>query len=445
MAETMTVDVLILGFGKAGKTIALKRAKAGDRVAIVEASTTMYGGTCINIGCVPTKRLLVDAHRGVPYPEARNERDTLIAKLNAANKAMQESGGVVVIDGTARFTGSHTVEVSGGEQQLTIDAEVIVINTGSTPVIPDISGITSARVLDSTTAQQCEERPESLAIIGAGPIGLEFASMFAAFGSQVTVLNGSAHFLPHVDTDIAAGVRADLESRGITIVDGAAVTAIEEVAGGVIVRHSAGEVEAERALVAVGRRPHTDGLDVEAAGITLTERGGIRVDEHLRTTVDGVYAAGDVTGGPQFTYISYDDHRVILDDRWGSGARTTTGRIFPTTIFLDPPLSHIGLNESEARSLAEKEGFDLAVKAADIADMAIVPRPKILRTPQGRATFLVDASHDRILGATLWCTDSQELINTVALAIREGIPASHLGDGIWTHPSSSEIFNALLG
>ena len=157
-----------------------------------------------------------------------------------------------------------------------------------------------------------------------------------------------------------------------------------------------------------------------------------------------MYAAGDVTGGPQFTYVSYDDHRIILADRWGEGGRTTEGRLIPTTTFLDPPLATVGMTEDEAREHVEGLGHELSVRAADIKDVAIMPRPKILGRPQGRAKFLVDASADRILGAALFCTDAQELINTVALAIRHEIPASAVGAGIYTHPSSSEIFNALL-
>lgn len=441
----MTVDVLVIGFGKAGKTIAMKRASAGDTVAIVEASPQMYGGTCINIGCVPTKRLLTDAHRGLDYLEATQQRDDFISKLNAANKAMQTSRGVLIVDGTARFTAAHTVQVTGGDDQLSITADTIIINTGAVAVRPDLPGIHSSRVVDSTQIQHLDARPERLVVVGGGPIGLEFATMFAGFGSQVTVLDGAPRFLSRSDEDIAAAVAEELGAQGIQIQEQVRVTGFREGNDSIVVEYDGGSIDADLVLLAIGRRPNTDDLDLSSGGIVTTDTGAVQVDEHLRTNVEGVYAAGDVTGGPQFTYISFDDHRVIMDDRWGTGERVTTGRIFPTTTFLEPPLSQVGLSEEQAREKAAAEGFELAVKAANVADLAIVPRPKILRTPQGRVKFLVDASHDRILGATLWCIDSQELINTVALAITEGIPASHLGDGIWTHPSSSEIFNALLG
>ena len=168
------------------------------------------------------------------------------------------------------------------------------------------------------------------------------------------------------------------------------------------------------------------------------------MDEHLRTNVEGVYAAGDVTGGPQFTYISYDDHRVITSDRWGDGSRVTTGRLYPTTTFINPPVSTIGMGEQDAKDNAASRGHTAEVRFKKIADIPIMPRPKILGTPEGVAKFIIDVEDDQILGATLYCVDSQELINFVAVAMRQKIPASALGDGIYTHPSSTEVFNALL-
>ncbi|KQB86746.1 FAD-dependent oxidoreductase [Corynebacterium lowii] len=461
--NTLELDVLILGFGKAGKTIAMKRGQAGDRAAIVEQSPVMYGGTCINIGCLPTKTLLTDAHRhhlggsqaqqgkqvqqehAAAFAQAQEHRDSSIATLNAANKKMALGNHVMVIDGRARFTGPHTVEVTGGDETLRITAETIIINTGAVPVLPPLPGIEGERVVDSTAVQHLPQYPEHLVIVGGGPIGLEFATMFAQFGTRVTVLDGAGTFLPRFDRDIAEAVRADLESLGITIMSGARAQEFRAGEQSVSVIYGEGEVEADYALVALGRRPATSDLGLEVAWITTTERGAIEVDEYLRTSVPGVYAAGDANGGPQFTYISYDDHRVILNHRWGDGTRSTEGRIYPTTTFLEPPLSQIGLGEEEARKECESRGHALSVKAQDIKDMAIVPRPKILGQPQGRAKFLIDAQTDEILGATLYCVDSQELINAVALAMRHGISATELGEGIYTHPSSSEVFNALLG
>lgn len=477
-AET-TADVLIVGFGKAGKTIAMTRAKAGDRVILVEQSPQMYGGTCINIGCIPTKTLLTDAHKfresqvtedgevattsakDAAFTAARTHRDTFIAKLNAVNKQLADNAGVMVIDGRARFTGPKSVVVSGadGAHELTITADTVVINTGSVPVMPPIEGADNPRVVDSTAVQHLPKRPDALAIVGGGPIGLEFATMFAQFGTRVTVLDGADEFLPRYDRDIAQAVLADLEALGVSVILGAKV---DKIAGDgpVEVHYSGGRagsgqatnaevvatsrVQADYVLMAVGRKPATGDLGLEAAGIELTERGAVAVDDRLRTNVDGVYAAGDVNGGPQFTYVSYDDHRIILDDRWGDSTRSTEGRVIPTTTFLEPLLSQVGLGEGEARQACEAAGHTLDVRVKKVADIPIMPRPKIVGQLQGMAKFLVDRDADRILGATLYCVDSQELINMVALAMRAGVPASVVGDGIYTHPSSSEVFNALL-
>lgn len=477
----MDCDLLVLGFGKAGKTLAMDRAARGDTVVLVERSRAMYGGTCINIGCVPTKTLLTDAHRhaalrgaGTDAGEssdaaalsgAQERRNSLVATLNAVNKSLADDAGVIVVDGEGSFLDGHTVRVTGGEDVLDIVASTIVVDTGSTPVLPDIPGIDDPHVVDSTSVQQVAEHPRRLAVIGGGPIGLEFATMFADFGAEVTVLDRSETFLPRVDRDIAEAVAADLAAKGVSIRSGVDVEAIEprdgrgvgggegggerggggdELAGGVEIVHSGGRTPADLVLVAVGRRPATDGLGLEGAGIATTERGAIEVDEHLRTSVEGVYATGDVTGGPQFTYVSYDDHRVVLSSAWGDGSRTTSDRIVPTCTFVDPPLATVGMGEEEARADTARRGHTLDVRVKNVADIPILPRPKILGQPEGRAKFLVDAEDDRILGATLYCVDAQELVNLVTLAMRTGIPASVVGSGIYTHPSSSEVFNALL-
>lgn len=415
--EKLNVDVLVLGFGKAGKTIAMKRAAAGDKVAVVETDPLMYGGTCINVGCVPTKYLLTQAARGTDFPTAKTGRNEFIAKLNAANKAMVEGKGALVITGPARFSGEKTVTVG---DQVEITAPTIIINTGA------VSGVTvDGRVHDSTSIQQVAEAPASLAIVGAGPIGLEFATMFNQYGTRVRVYNGAPTFLPRHEAAIAAEVRAHLTAQGIEIVDQAV--------------HDVADLEEELVLMAIGRHPAVADLNLEATGVEYTERG-IKVDRHCETNVPGIYACGDVNGGPQFTYISYDDHRVVLSHRWGDGSRTTENRVIPTTIFLDPPLSAVGLTEAEAVAAGHK----VSVRQANIAEIPILPRPKIVGKPQGVAKFVVDAETGLILGATLFCIDSQELINTIALAIQHQIPAVEVGEGIYTHPATSELFNALL-
>lgn len=426
-------DLIVVGFGKAGKTIAMKRSAAGDKVALIEQSPQMYGGTCINVGCIPTKKLLFETATGKDFPDAVVARDQLIGKLNAKNLAMATDKGVTVIDGKATFTASHEITVTAGSDTLVLYAPTIVINTGSTPVIPNVPGTDNPHVFDSTGIQHISPLPKHLAIIGGGPIGLEFATLFSGQGSKVTIIDRGELPLKNFDREVAELAKTDLEARGITFLNNAELTGFS---GDLTIALQDRDIDADAALIAIGRRPATDGLGLEQAGIKTGTRGEVLVDAHLRTNIDGIFAVGDVNGGPQFTYVSYDDHRIVLDQLAGTGKKSTAHRLIPTTTFIEPPLSTIGDNT---------EGENVVVKKALIADMPIVPRPKIINQPHGMVKFFVDKQSDALLGATLYCADSQELINIVALAMRHGVTASELGDGIYTHPATSEIFNQLLG
>ena len=426
-------DLIVVGFGKAGKTIAMKRSAAGDKVALIEQSPQMYGGTCINVGCIPTKKLLFETASGKDFPDAVVARDQLIGKLNAKNLAMAKDKGVSVIDGKATFTASHEITVTSGSDTLVLYAPTIVINTGSTPVIPNVPGTDNPHVFDSTGIQHISPLPKHLAIIGGGPIGLEFATLFSGQGSKVTIIDRGELPLKNFDREVAELAKTDLEARGITFLNNAELTGFS---GDLTIALKDRDLLANAALLAIGRRPATDGLGLEQAGIKTGTRGEVLVDAHLRTNIDGIFAVGDVNGGPQFTYVSYDDHRIVLDQLAGTGKKSTAHRLIPTTTFIEPPLSTIGDNT---------EGENVVVKKALIADMPIVPRPKIINQPHGMVKFFVDKQSDALLGATLYCADSQELINTVALVMRHGVTASELGEGIYTHPATSEIFNQLLG
>lgn len=393
----------------------------------------MYGGTCINVGCIPTKKLLFETASGKDFPDAVVARDQLIGKLNAKNLAMATDKGVTVIDGKATFTASHEITVTSGSDTLVLYAPTIVINTGSTPVIPNVPGTDNPHVFDSTGIQHISPLPKHLAIIGGGPIGLEFATLFSGQGSKVTIIDRGELPLKNFDREVAELAKTDLEARGITFLNNAELTGFS---GDLTIALKDRDLLADAALLAIGRRPATDGLGLEQAGIKTGTRGEVLVDAHLRTNIDGIFAVGDVNGGPQFTYVSYDDHRIVLDQLAGTGKKSTAHRLIPTTTFIEPPLSTIGDNT---------EGENVVVKKALIADMPIVPRPKIINQPHGMVKFFVDKQSDALLGATLYCADSQELINTVALAMRHGVTASELGEGIYTHPATSEIFNQLLG
>ncbi|MGW6004741.1 FAD-dependent oxidoreductase [Oerskovia enterophila] len=460
--DALHVDLLVIGFGKGGKTIAAAMGRGGRRVVMVEQSDQMYGGTCINIGCVPTKALVHDAESRRPgdapkhwYARAVSRKADLTALLRGKNFDMLDViDTVTVVTGRATFVGSREVEVRAGCDVLRISAETVVIDTGSEPVIPEIPGVLdNPRVATSTTLIATDDLPARLVIIGGGYVGIELAGMYAQFGSQVTVLESAERVFGREDEDVADAAREILERQGVTFLTGVRATSIRDTDDGATVTYEAapssggtgatsgGAVTGGLVLLAAGRRPVVAGLGLEVAGIRTTDRGAVEVDGHLRTSVPGVYAVGDVNGGPQFTYISLDDSRIVLDQLVGSGERSTADRVaVPYTVFLSPPLARVGLTEREAR----KAGHDVLVASKAVASLAAMPRARIVEQTDGLMKFVVDASSGLVLGAALLCVDSQELVNTVALAMRHGVSAAELRDAIYTHPSSTEGFNEVL-
>lgn len=446
------VDVLVIGWGKGGKTLAGALGRKGRNVALVEQSSAMYGGSCINIACIPTKDLVHSASERRPEddPQAWFEsavagRDALTDKLRARNHAMlAEVDAVTLIDGRARFTGPHDVEVTAGGDTLSIRAETIIINTGTEPA-PAPFPVEGARVHDSTSIQHVDPLPERLVVVGGGYVGVEFAQMFAKFGSQVTLLDHGTTFLRSEDRDVADAVQALLEESGVRIVLDADVDRVRDDAEAAHVDATvAGEkqtFEADAVLVAVGRRPATAELGLDDAGVTVDDRGYVQVDERLRSSAPHIFAVGDVNGGPQFTYISLDDNRIVMDQLAGSGTRSTSDRTaVPYTVFLTPPLARVGMNEAAART----SGRRVLVASKPVADIAAMPRPKIIGETHGIIKALIDADTDLVLGATVFSIDAQEVINLIALAMRHDVTASDLRDGIWTHPSSTEALNEVL-
>ncbi|CAN5511540.1 reactive chlorine resistance oxidoreductase RclA [soil metagenome] len=445
-------DLIVIGFGKGGKTLAATLGKQGKRVVMVERSAQMYGGTCINIGCVPTKSMVFQAEQlepGTPhafaYRAAIDTTQSLTAYLRGQNFAMLDNlETVTVLTGTARFVDDTTVGVRTGDGgQFMVSAPNIVIGTGSEPVIPDIPGLAgNARVVTSTELLSEPELPGRLVVLGGGYVGLEFAAMYAGYGSAVTVLERHERVLGGEDDDIADTVGDILAESGVEVLTAAQVT--EVVDGTIHYRRNTESctVEADSILVALGRRAVTDDLGLEAAGVAVRADGSIVVDEHLHTSRSHIFAVGDVNGGPQFTYISLDDHRIVLDQLTGTGVRSTSDRnAVPYSLFVTPPLSRVGLTERAARAV----GNEVKVASMRVADMATVPRARIVGDTRGMMKVVVDARSDRILGAALLSHDSHEVINTVALAMRHGITASALRDEIYTHPSMTEAFNQLLG
>lgn len=449
------VDLLVIGWGKGGKTLAGAMGRAGQRVAMVEQDPGMAGGSCINVACVPTKALIhdADARRAEDDPQqwfeaAVARRDSLTTAMRVTNVSMlADLDSVLLVTGRAVLTGPRQVEVTAGDDALRISATTVVINTGSAPAVPPIDGaVVGGRIHDSTTLQHVRPLPQRLMVVGGGYVGLEFASMFAHYGSSVTVLDRGPRPLRHEDADVAAVAAAALEEDGVEFVNGASVTAVADGAEAVTVAYAVDgtehTVEADAVLLALGRVPGTEGLGLAAAGVEVDDRGYVVVDEHLRTSAPGVHAIGDVNGGPQFTYVSLDDHRIVAGQLTGDGTRSTADRTaVPSTIFLTPPLARVGLTEEQAR----KAGHDVRVAAKKVAEIATMPRPKIENEPRGIVKVVVDAGTDQVLGAALMHVESQEVINLVSMAMRHGIPASALRDAVYTHPSSTEALNEVLG
>ncbi|UTH02753.1 FAD-containing oxidoreductase [Macrococcoides canis] len=434
-------DLLVIGFGKAGKTLAAWAGKSGKRVAVVEQSKEMYGGTCINIGCIPSKVLVHDGISNHNFNNAMTRKREVVSALNDKNyHNLADNDFVDVIDGKAQFISNEIVAIvdqSGNEIQQ-IKAAHIIINTGAKPVIPEIDGIASSKYLyDSTGIMNLNKQPERLVIVGGGYIALEFASMFANFRSDVTVLERSPHILKREDEEIAEMVIEDLKEKGITFITDVEVEQFEDQEGYTVVRTTQGDFEAEAVLIATGREPNTD-IGIEHTDITLGDHGEIKVDEKLRTNVPHIFAVGDVKGGMQFTYISLDDYRIVKDELYGKGERTTNNRgTVPYTVFIDPPLSRVGLTAAEAL----EKGYEIIEGKLPVKNM---PRHKINNDPRGLFKVLVDKETKVILGATLYGQSSEEIINIIKLAIDQQISYEVLRDNVYTHPTMSESLNDLF-
>lgn len=435
---------IVIGFGKGGKILAKALASKGESVLVVEKSTRMYGGTCINIGCIPSKSLIFNGERGIDFTEAVARKEKLTGMLRAKNYHMisDEATGTVM-DGTARFLSNHQIEVTNNGEKVIVEGERIFINTGSEPIILPIKGLNTSRYLiDSTQAMDQEQLPEKLVIIGAGYIGLEFASMFNEYGSKVVVLDAHSEFLPREDEDIAQMILEDMTNAGIEFHLGVSVDQVadQESTAAVTFTEDGQEVtiQASKVLAATGRKPSTASLGLENTDVKLTDRGAIAVDEYLRTDADNIWAIGDVKGGLQFTYISLDDYRIIMDQLKGENKRTTNNRkAVPYSVFITPTLSNVGLTEKQAKA----QGVNYKLFKYMTSG---VPKAQVLEDPKGVFKVLVDPETDLILGASIYAEDSHEVINLISLAMNGKLPYTLLRDQIYSHPTMSEALNDVL-
>ncbi len=459
MNETEKFKAIIIGSGQAGKPLAVDLAKAGWKTAIIERGHV--GGVCINAGCTPTKTMIASARvayqmgRAADYglqidsarvdmPAVRKRKQAMVESFREANRnRLEDTENLELIMGQARFTGPDAVEVqmqNGKVRNLT--AEKIFVNTGCRPIIPELPGLADISYLNSTTIMDLEEIPQRLLIIGGGYIGLEFGQMFRRFGSEVTIVQRNKQLLPREDEDVADEVAKILREDGIEILLDANVQQVRRSGDGKIevnVKDQDGDktVTGSHLLVAVGRIPNTEALDLDAAGVHIDKPGYVHVNERLATNIIGVYALGDVKGGPAFTHLSYDDYRIAKTNLLEDGNATTAGRLVPYTVFIDPQLGRVGLSEKEARDKG------LSIKVAKLP-MTWVAQALERDETRGFLKAVVDAKTNQILGCAALSTEGGELMSMIQIAMMAKLPYTALRDAIFSHPSLSESLNNLF-
>lgn len=451
-------DAIIIGFGKAGKTLAAELSNRGWQVAIIERSSMMYGGSCPNIACIPAKTLIHEAEVASllyqdNFPKQANIYKQAISRKNRLTSFLRDSNyerlnklpNVTIYTGKGSFVSSDTIKVSLPDGDIELQGKEIFINTGSIPIIPAIDGIEqSQHVYTSTTLLELDNLPNHLIIVGGGYIGLEFASMYTEFGSKVTILESGNRFMPNEDSDISKNVREVLEKKGIEIHLNARAQSIHDTKDGVTLTYSDVSdgtpyfVDGDAILIAIGRKPMIEELNLQAAGIKIDAHGAIVVNDQLHTNAPHVWAMGDVKGGMQFTYLSLDDFRIIRDQLFGDKKRDIGDRApIQYAVFIDPPLAHIGITEEEAL----RRGYSFKVSRLPATS---VVRSRTLKHTDGMLKAIVNKHNGKIMGCTLFCAEASEIINIVAMAMKTEQHYTFLRDFIFTHPSMSEGLNKLF-
>ncbi|HEV2273445.1 MAG TPA: mercuric reductase [Acidobacteriaceae bacterium] len=459
MSDKTHYDAIILGSGQAGNPLAGALSANGKRTALVERAAA--GGTCGNYGCTPTKTMVASAEvaelarRAAEYgikvgavsvdmPAVRERKRGMVKKWReGSEKRLKDAGLVDLIYGEASFAGPRQVLVrlrEGGERRLS--ADLIVIDTGLSPALPQLPGLESVPHLDNVSIMELDELPEHLLVLGGGYVGLEFAQMFRRFGSRVSIVHNGQQLLTQEDSDVADEIAKVLREDGIEILLDAQAHSVTSSGSGLRLTVQADganrEIEGTHLLVATGRRPNTGGLNLAAAGIAIDERGYIRVDDKLRTTAEGVYAAGDVKGGPAFTHISYDDYRVLKANLLNGEDRSIAGRMLPYCVFIDPQLGRIGLSERQAREQGRR---------VRVAKMPMTSVARALETSRSRGFMkaLVDPESEEIVGAAVLGDQGGELMSLLQVAMMGKLKYTVLRDSILAHPTFAEAVNNLFG
>jgi pyruvate/2-oxoglutarate dehydrogenase complex dihydrolipoamide dehydrogenase (E3) component len=451
-------DAIVIGTSQGGRFLPVDLAKAGQKVALVERD--QVGGVCVNRGCTPTKtmvasaRLAYQARRGTEFgvrtgpvsvdlAAVRERKRAMVAgaRENYASRLAQD--GLDLVQGEARFTGPRTVEIvltDGGTRE--ISAPMIVIDAGTRPKPLEMTGAGDVPVLDSTSIMELDELPAHLIVLGGGYIGLEFGQMFRRFGSEVTIVQSAARLMMIEDEDVSDEVAAIMREDGITVLTSATPVRVEPTAGGrlrLTVRTQDGErkIEGSHLLSAIGRMPNTEALSPEAAGIRLNDHGFIEVDEYLETSVPGVYAMGDIKGGPAFTHLSYDDYRILHANLIKHEKASTRDRIVPYTVFMDPQLGRVGMSEREA--LAQGR----AIRVAKLPMSSVIRAIETGET-RGFMKAVVDADSRQILGCAVLGSEGGEIMTMIQVAMLGKLTDTAMADAIFAHPLLAEGLNTLF-
>lgn len=447
----MKVDVIVIGSGQAGVPLAARLAEAGRRVIIVEAGH--LGGSCVNVGCTPTKTMVASARAAhvartagrlgvrtgaveVDLNAVVERKDAIIGRWRSGvEKRLQRAGeNLTVLRGRARFVGAREIEVNGERH----NADAVIVNVGARPWVPPVSGLDRVDFLDNASIMEVREPPAHLVIMGGGYIACEFGQMFRRFGSEVTIIERHEHLLAREDVEISEALEEAFRSEGVGLVLGAEATEVSSHDGALTVRCGGGQqTSGSHLLVAVGRVPATDGLNAEAAGVELDERGFIMVDDGYRSSADGIYAVGDCTGGPQFTHSAWDDHRILYDILLGRRDGGREGRITPSTVFTDPQVARVGLTERTAKA----EGIDYELATMPFGHIA---RAIELDETAGFMKLLLDPNSERILGVAIVGLEAGELIHTFLMLMQAKATARTMVDAQMVHPALAEGLQSMV-
>jgi dihydrolipoamide dehydrogenase len=446
-------DAIVIGSGQAGNPLSQKLADQGWSVALIEKAA--LGGTCVNTGCTPTKTMVASAQVahyarhaeqwGVRAGEVRVDLPKVVARKDevvkqwrsGVEKKVKDRKNLHLYRGQAQFTGPHSIRV-GNE---VLEGERVFINSGTRPSIPALPGLDRIDYLTNASIMELQEVPEHLLVLGGGYIGLEFGQMFRRFGSQVTIIHQSDHILPREDADVTDELKKALESEGIRFLLNARTTSVQKQKNQVILKVETGgksaSVSGSHLLVATGRRPNSDDLSLEKAGVEVDHKGFIRVNSRLETNVPGIWALGDVKGGPAFTHISYNDYQIVYGNLIESKNLSTDNRLVPYAVFTDPQLGRVGMTEREARAAGRK------LKIGKIP-VAWVARAIERSETAGLMKIVIDAENDRVLGAAILSAEGGELVQILGFVMLAGAPYTLLKGAIYIHPTLAEGFWTLM-